>query len=205
MKEVAFRQPSLTAPTLWAPGQSRTASVKTNTILTLQVSAGTNDGFARGATLDTAHVYLRLGYYSGTNQEIFLLFSGATIPKAATILSAKLQYRVETRNINGSNSTIIYGNKVDSAVVPISVDEYSAKTRTTASVIWVMPDANVGDWCETSDITPVIQEIVNGAGWESGNSLMILHKNNSGTDYRQYCAYEYTGNASGAKLVIEHQ
>jgi hypothetical protein len=87
--------------------------------------------------------------------------------------------------------------------------ENLVKTEKTATVT---KDFNVATWSatfgygvETVDVTALVQEIVNQAGWASGNALAIVcHDNGSSNDnYIGHSTYDRATDR-GAKLTIEY-
>ena len=169
-----------------------------------QIAATADDGYTYPGTF-TVSAYA-VGY-DGDYNHAFARFLNVTIPKGATITSAKIQYkaRASTTPINTQSS--IYANKVVAPTSPTSEATYAAKALTTAFVNWDSMSAwTASNWYDSPDISTVIQEIVNQTSWISGNALMIMHKNRraSGpTGYLEMNGYE-NGAANAPKLVITY-
>lgn len=100
------------------------------------------------------------------------------IAQGATINSA---YITLTAYVAGSGTLLskIYANDVDSASTPTQVSEADAilTALTTAVEDYDTSESWVQDGTYNSvDITDIIQEIVDRAGWSGGNSLTIIIK-----------------------------
>ena len=56
-----------------------------------------------------------------------------------------------------------------------SVYNISSRTDTAASVTWSVPGtAWTADWTyQTSDLTPIVQELINRPGWQAGNAMLF--------------------------------
>jgi len=111
-------------------------------------------------------------------QCVGIVFRGVAIPKNATITSAFLQFTCDDDdNQEGPLPIDIWGIKEANTVAPIPDVAFSVTSRpnTTAKVTWSAPvwatkEART-DNEKTSDIKTLVQEIVNQAGWASGNNM----------------------------------
>ena len=62
-----------------------------------------------------------------------------------------------------------------------SVSEVSTRTKTTATATWAPTDWDIVDEQHvSSDLTALIQEIVDRPGWTPGNGLTIIQSHDSG-------------------------
>jgi hypothetical protein len=135
------------------------------------------------------------------NQTVGLRFTGVTIPRGSTIVSAYIQFEADEATSVATNLTL-YGEYTDDApTFSRSIGDISSRTTTSASVIW----SDVPSWLtigeadsnqQTPGITNIIQEIVNHSDWMSGNSLVIVI---TGTGER--VAESYNGDSNGAPLL----
>jgi hypothetical protein len=137
------------------------------------------------------------------DQIVGMRFSGVAIPPGATITKAYIQFKVdETNNIDPSLLQIS-GEKVTNATTFVN-STYNISNRlltgTSASVDWSPNPWTTkgvqGPDQQTSDITPVIQEIVDQTGWTAGNSLVIII-----TGGGKRVAESYNGDQAGAPLL----
>jgi hypothetical protein len=134
------------------------------------------------------------------NQTVGIRFSGVAVPRWATILAAHVQFQVDE---NGSDATslTLEGEAVDHAAPFLEViGDISSRPRTAASASWnpvAWPTVGeAGPDQQTSDLSAVIQEIVNRPGWSSGNALAIVI---TGIGLRTAEAFD--GSEAGAPLL----
>ena len=169
-----------------------------------QISANADDGYTYPGTF-TIGAYA-VGY-DGDYNHAFARFLNVTIPKGATIISAKIQYRAGAKTTPINMQSSIYFNKVVAPTSPTSEATYAAKALTTAFVNWDSFAAWVaGTWYDSPDISSVIQEIVDQGSWASGNAMMLMHKNrriSGSTGYAEMNGYE-SGSSYAPKLVVTY-
>ncbi|MFX0199930.1 MAG: discoidin domain-containing protein, partial [Candidatus Hodarchaeota archaeon] len=153
----------------------------------------------------------------GDKQLVAMRWRDVGVPKGATILNAWIEFTVDEIEEDLHVSVIIEGELNPN---PPTFDESlpseiaNRQPRTTAKAIYEPEHwANVGDKHRTSDLSAVIQEIVNQDGWVAGNALVLIIRDNpanpslgnrtaeadSGdTDIATLLHIEYTlGNAGG--------
>ncbi|QUM75744.1 hypothetical protein HWV00_05590 [Moritella sp. 24] len=138
--------------------------------------------------------------YDGSDQTVGLRFNNINIPQGATIVNAYIQFQTdEVKSVE--TSLIIQGERSDNAELFLKdYGNISSRPRTTASVAW-NPDpwlfvGEAGINQKTSNIQPIITEIINQDGWASGNSLAIII---TGTGER--VAESYNGEQDGSPLL----
>lgn len=126
-----------------------------------------------------------------TEQTVGLRFPGVTIPQGNTIDTAYIQFQVDEAD-SGSIQIRIWGEDVDSSAVwATTTNNVSDRVRTTASVDWT-PAAwgtigTRGVDQRTPSLVTIVQEIVDRAGWASGNPMAFIFDGltaGSGTDHR---------------------
>ena len=120
------------------------------------------------------------GGFPGDPQLIGIRFQNVGIPAGVTIESAYIQFTADNENLTGNTVNLaIWGwkepnpKRFGSAAYIIST-----APRTSAVAKW----SNLPDWTSgqanlasrTSDISNVIEELVNQAGWVSGNSIAFI-------------------------------
>jgi hypothetical protein len=132
--------------------------------------------------------------YDGGNQEVGLRFNGIQIPPGATITNAYVQFKVDETS-SGETILKVEGEAIDDAPAFFtSGNNISNRMRTVSSVSWTPPPwTNRGDAGldqRTPDLSAIIQEIVERAGWVQGNS-------GSGARW----AESYDGDQAGAALL----
>jgi len=129
-------------------------------------------------------------------------FNNISIPRAATIQNAYVEFEVDETGSEATSVTI-QGQASDNApAFTTSTGNISSRVRTTAQVAW----NNIPAWTavnaksQTPNISSILQEIVNRPGWASGNSIVIVI---NGTGRRT--AESYDGEIPAApRLVITY-
>jgi YVTN family beta-propeller protein len=115
----------------------------------------------------------------GTVQRaVGMRWPNVSIPQGATITNA---YLVLTTDEAGSTPANVrfYGEAADNALTfNTNPGNISSRTPTVASSDWLgIPGwGTLGKERHSPDISRIIQEIVNRAGWRSGNSIVIIAK-----------------------------
>ena len=137
-------------------------------------------------------------------QKVGTRFTGLLIPDGATITAAYVQFQADETD-SGNASITINGEASDNAGTFTSTPfDISARPLTNASVAWSPPAwtslGEAGLDQRTSDLSAIIQEIVNRPGWTSGNSIVLIF---DGTGQRTAEAFE--GGKLSPKLHIEFE
>ena len=124
------------------------------------------------AQLDISYTYSTA---AADNDYIALRFQNLRIPQGADITDAHLTF-VAAADSSAATSFSIYGEDVDnSAELDTSDDGITGLSKTAASVGWnSIPAWTANTSYQSSDLSNVIQEIVNRSGWCGGNSLTLL-------------------------------
>jgi len=169
-------------------------------MLNVRVSSSSDDAeeSASGSVTFTS-AYLEL-VYSTSNQIVGMRFKNLSIPKGATILNAYIQFQTGMTNTTLTSLTIVGQANDNAKSFSNSRRNISMRAKTAASVEWspvawtVINESGVNQ--RTSDISTIIQEIVNRPGWLSGNSLVLII---TGTGQRT--AWSFNGLPSGAPLL----
>jgi hypothetical protein len=138
-----------------------------------------------------------------------LRYTTVDIPPGSSITSAFIQFNVKEVGDNGALTVTFWGDDADSAAAftttPFNITD---RTRTTASVDWVM-DAweNVSDEGAAQlspDLKEIIQEIIDRPGWAENNDLVLIKLGWSGTGERT--AESRDGEiAAAAEITIIHE
>jgi hypothetical protein len=125
------------------------------------------------------------------------------IPQGATINSAYLIYYSKYALSGTTVNSNIYAQDADTATAPTTYGEFDGLTLTTASAAW----DSVGTWTavdsyQSSDIKTVIKEVVDRAGWTTGNNLMIVHKDDSSSDNAYRGGHSYDGGMARSSILL---
>ncbi len=187
------------------------------TILNLQVGASSDDCFRHlsGATPDPFILTETLQHVGAPSANFYtygggMRFLNVTVPQGAVIDQAYLTLRS-----GGSISGVVVNSRIsaddtDNAVTFSTLANFDTRyaNRTTARVDWDAIPAWVGNTeYDSPEIKTVIQEIVDRAGWASGNSLAIFWEDFDDRSTRandcQRAGYSYDGSIAYApKLTI---
>jgi hypothetical protein len=132
-------------------------------------------------------------------QTVGLRFTPLDVPAGARIDNAWIQFQADESSSGQSDLAI--GAEASGNAAPFSGDDEELSLRPTTGVFvgwsapaWVQGDAGPGQ--RTSNIAAVIDSVVNGGGWQSGNALVILI---TGTGDR--VAESFDGDEAGAPLL----
>jgi hypothetical protein len=151
---------------------------------TFKVAAASDNGYtAQGFDTYTSGSFLRVG----NNQypdEGYLRFPSVTIPSGSTVTSAKITLYARDNFVDGAGVYLkIRGNDVSTAVAPVNYTAYMALVLTTESVDWDPGNWTLDTAYDSGDIKTIIQEIIDGGSWASGNAIAILLKDDTSTQY----------------------
>ena len=112
-------------------------------------------------------------------QIIGIRFQGVNIPNGATVENAYIQFTADESTSEATTLTI-EGQAADNPGTFTSSNyNISSRSTTTASVSWSsIPAWNTigesGPNQQTTDLTAIVQEIVNRGGWSQGNSIVFI-------------------------------
>ena len=143
-----------------------------------RVSSGNDDAEQDviGGGMDLSSSDLEI-FDDGGVQVIGLRFVDIPIPKGAIVDNAFVELTCdETKSGTQPVSVLIEGELNPYPLVFANVtNNISSRPTTTASVIWVPENwTEIGQKDRTSDITSIIQEIINQADWAIGNALVLI-------------------------------
>ena len=108
-------------------------------------------------------------YNAGTVRRPGYRFQTVAIPQAATIDDATFAIFINSASGSATSGTL-FGNDVDDAPAWATNAGPQNMTPTTASTAWNVPNGNAHDTYSVS-VAGIVQEIVNRAGWASGNDI----------------------------------
>jgi hypothetical protein len=112
------------------------------------------------------------------NQTVGMRFAGVSVPQGGIILGAHVQFRADEVQMETTSLTIAGQNSNNPGTFKKNAFNVSARPRTAAIVRWVpLPWITVneaGPAQRTPDLSPVVQQIVNRAGWSSGNAMVLV-------------------------------
>ncbi|MBN1674756.1 MAG: lamin tail domain-containing protein [Kiritimatiellae bacterium] len=189
------------ALTYEAAGQTGPSGVTTN-VLDVRLASGDEDveEWSNGF-MDVTSSDLELTYDGAEkgDQTIGLRFAAVTVPPAATIQTAYVQFRAKD---DGSQATALaITGQADDNAAPFGTagHDLSSRPATVASTAWhpvAWTAGEAGEAERTPDLKAIVQEIVDRPGWHSGNALVIRI---AGTGLRR--AYSREGSMAGAAVL----
>ena len=192
-----------------ADGDTSSATVSATVLtalpqtLEVRVASGLDDVEERASgsvNLNSSDLELVDDPPSRNDQTVGIRFVGISIPQGAIITAAYIQFQTDEVD-SGSATLTISGEDADDAAGFSGVaNDVSARTSTSASVLW-SPAAwtTVGASGldqRTSDLSSIVQEIVDRPGWAADNAI-VLTITGSGTR----TAEAFEGNAAAAPLL----
>jgi hypothetical protein len=146
-------------------------------VLDVPVRAGADDAEQRSASTSVTGGDLELVVDGTSVQTDGLRFTGVTVPSGATITNAYVQFQADEAGAVATNLTIA-GQAADNPPgFTTAANNVSARPRTTAAVGWVpaaWASGARGADQRTTNLAPVVQEIVSRPGWASGNALVLV-------------------------------
>jgi len=168
---------------------------------TRRVASSNDDGTKRGS-LSWSTSFTTFGDDSFFGDNIVgLRFNNVTVPSGAIINSAKITFR-STGESNFQYYQKIYGIDEDDTA-DLSSDP-TGRTKTTASVDWDPNGFFDETDIDTSNIGSIVQEIIDRAGWSSGNDMGFLIQDDAGSSHTAN-VYDYADSTTlCALLTIEY-
>lgn len=150
--------------------------------------------------VDTRGRALDLGQSRGP-QVVGLRFVGVDVPAGATIVRAHVQFGAAAVSSGGADLAVQAEAIDDAPAFTTTRRDLSSRSLTAARVTWA-PDTwneagRTGAAERTPDLAPVLQEVVDTAGWTRGNAVALLV---TGSGLREALA---GGSARPPALVLE--
>ena len=151
-----------------------------NQTISSQVATSSDDAEEKDSSgnVTTNNGDLDLTESGGGTQTMGIRFLPA-IPSGATIVSASIQFTADEVRSSATSLTFKGQSSSNAPTFTSANGSISARATTGSSVIWSSVPSwnNIGDAGaaqRTPDLSSIIQEIVNGSGWSSGNGLAII-------------------------------
>ncbi|MCP5152286.1 MAG: VWA domain-containing protein [Chromatiales bacterium] len=160
-----------------------------------QVASGNDDAEQVGSSLYLTSSTLEMTTVSGNVRDVGYRFQNLDIPQGATIVSAEIDF-VSKADRSEATSLTFRGHASDDSPVFSATYGQNVSTRTTtsASVDWSsIPSWSNGATYTSPNLATVVQEIVDRAGWQAGNSMAFIV---TGTGRRD--AYAFNSSAANA-------
>ena len=176
------------------------------TVVDRQVAADSDDAEERVSSGNmTLGSNLEMVDNEGSLQEVGYRFQNITVPNSAAISNAYIQFTVDDTD-SGAVSLTVHGEAIGNApTFTTGNSNISNRTTTGASVLW----SGIPNWTtsgargpdqRTPDLTSIVQEIVSGGGWNSGQAMVFIF---TGSGVRTAVAHD-SDPTEAALLHIEH-
>ena len=183
-------------------------AAETETVV-YQVSSSEDDGYAFNRTSQNLQTeYLKVGYSGFAPPPYYMsgmVFRNVNIPPGTVIVSAHLKVQSYDNHLTGTVYGRVEAEATEDAVAFNSSRHIDSLLTTSASVDWIIKEPWSADtWYESPDISSIIQEIIDRAGWSAGNSLAILCSTSSEGSYRNFSSYD-RGSDYAPILQIKYQ
>ena len=166
-------------------------------------TGGTYDGTEQSRT----HGRIYLGNISNGNCGSTFLFTNIQVPQGATILSSSIQgTSYSIKNSTDDLYIDIDASAEDNPTFPADYTAFSNIVYTGNSVNWSVVNTSwaATEKIDTSDISSVIQSIVNRNGWVSGNSILIIFNPNGSQPANEDGAWKSADDVDPAELSISY-
>ena len=180
--------------------------------LDIRIAAGTDDAEEHlNAGMDITSTDLELVHEDAgtpaTDEQLIGMRWLVPVAKGAQIGKAYVEF--ELKEIKTTTNTapvnVIIEGQLDPnpAAFTSTAKDITNRPRTKAQVKWTIPTGiAVGAKFQTPDVSSIIKEIVNQAGWASGNALvLILRDDKSAASTGLRCVQSYNGSATAAPLL----
>jgi len=138
---------------------------------------------------------LEIGNENGVERWVGLRFEQISISPGSVINSASIKFTADQTDV-GTLTIPIFGQLAPNPGEFSDIDPITTRTLTTANVVWEIDPWFPGDSginTTTSDLTAIVQEIVDQGGWNSGNSMVFILQNDPG-DTSERIAVSFDGN-----------
>lgn len=151
--------------------------------VTASVAAGTDDGGwdVGGTGYSNTGTNFVIGDVSSSvyDKSIWLRMPSLAVPQGAVITAATITIQATGGNVTPFGTVKIQAEAADSPTAPTNRANAIARVPTTAAATWSGMTAITSGRYTTSDVSAVVQEIVNRAGWASGNTIQFLLTDNT--------------------------
>jgi hypothetical protein len=171
----------------------------------IQVTSLSDDVNEDGATYSSNNATIWLGNGSSAASSFTgLRFTNVSVPNGATITSAKLKvYSSQSQWLSIKFS--MTGELTPDSATFSSNSKPSQRTLTvqkinhSSNVSW-----SANTWYLLDEIAPVVQEIVNQPGWQSGNSLSIILQGTGSAWGRKFFTSRDGSSANAPMLLLTY-
>ncbi|MBV6648055.1 MAG: hypothetical protein KI790_21515, partial [Cyclobacteriaceae bacterium] len=164
------------------------------------------------STSDDAEETLSTGAVSLTSNDLDIRSSDLNamrfqlnVPQGATIQDAWIEFKAKDTNSGANTFTFSCQDSDDAAAFGSGSGNLTARTKTSATVNWNVPDWTLDQTYNSVDFAAAVQEVVDRSGWNANNHIVVFVEA-SGANKRAAKTYDFNGNDSESpKLVVTYQ
>ncbi len=138
---------------------------------------------------------------SSTRSDAGFRFQNVTIPQGATISAATIQVWLNNGTKNNNVLAHLFCEAVDNSVDFTTTAHVSSRSRTSASAAWSATGLSPAGLITSPDISAAVQEVINRAGWASGNALTVLLCGDNSATSRTLRITTYDGASADAAVL----
>ena len=175
------------------------------TIWNGSIAATGDDGFDNAGTLFTTNSYLYFGNSSGLDANAFFRFTNVTIPKNSTVSACVLTVKAHsTASVSGVNVKIGCSNE-DNAAAPTTASDFDGRTFAGTTATWTPATSwLLNNTYASADFSSSAQSLFARSGWSSGNSMLVVIRNNGSTGGSAKTPYDYSNGSGSATISITY-
>ena len=138
---------------------------------------------------------------NGQQALIGLRFERVRIPRGATVTDARLIFTPAADEKQAMSWTIQAEKTGNSAAFAETDGDLSNRAKTSASQTWTLPDWQEDKPVKSVDLTSVVKEVTDQAGWSGGNALTFLISRNANASSLDYKRKFFSFEGSPARAV----
>jgi len=136
------------------------------------------------------------------NERTYIRFPAIDIEQNATINSALVRFTAYEYKSGNLNVDCYFENSINTSA-PSDKSELTSLPL-TGGTTWNITEAWVdGEIYNSPDVGDILQVIISKDVWVSGNAVTFIMDIAGETEYRKFCAEEYSGGLYKAQLIIE--
>lgn len=186
-------------PVSWL--QSASYPVEIDVTVDVQVGAGADDGsFGSAAGYSNTGVTDTLSA-SNTADRNWYRWSSVTITDGVTIDVA--YFEIYLRDIETNEDTDVFFEDSGTPAAPTGQADGEGKTRTTATVNWLVSNGAGNQFVQSDSIVGIVQELEDSYDYSGGAAMQVIHEGDSMAGAIRCRTYDQD-TAKAAKLHIEY-
>lgn len=172
---------------------------------TFNILAGADDGYVNDFPqfVDTAN-YGYMGEGSGYSYSSWFRFDNVTIESGSTITLAKITFIASNPDTGTVCNLNIYFEDAADPDAPTSQPDYEGKSLGSPVAWSAVPAWTQGNSYDTPELKTILQAVIDLSGWNSGQAVQCLIKDNlSDSGAHRWAASYENGSYTEAQLYVE--